>query len=335
MELPVCFSPYNLGFMSRTTIDWGSRIGRRLGMRDLHVFVTVVQRGSMAKAARQLNVTQPAVSKAISDLEQMLGVRLLDRRPQGVEPTMYGRALLKRSHAVFDELRQSIRDIEFLADPTSGELRIGCPEAIAAILPPILEGFSRQYPRVAMVVDQVATTTLELPGLRERRFDLVLGRLSAPIMGDGLADDLNVEALFDDPLVVAAGMDNRLARRRNVDLAELIDEPWILTGPSTWNYARVAEAFQARGLNMPKILLMTFSVPIRIALLANGRFITALAESVADRYSLKVLPVDLPIRPWPVSIVTVKNRTLNPVVERFIEYIRDFTQPMRKKRPPS
>ena len=66
--------------MPRTTIDWESRIGRRLSMRDLHVFVTVVQRGSMAKAAQQLNVTQPAVSKAISDLEHALGVRLLDRR---------------------------------------------------------------------------------------------------------------------------------------------------------------------------------------------------------------------------------------------------------------
>src|SRR5271168_3189161 len=132
--------------MARTTIDWKSRIGRRLGMRDLHVFVTVVQRGSMAKAARQLNVTQPAVSKAINDLEHTLGVRLLDRRPQGVEPTMYGRALLKRSNAAFDELKQSIRDIEFLADPTSGELRIGCPEALAAILPPVLARIMRCAP---------------------------------------------------------------------------------------------------------------------------------------------------------------------------------------------
>jgi DNA-binding transcriptional LysR family regulator len=319
--------------MARTTIDWESRIGRRLGMRDLHIFVTVVQRGSMAKAARQLNVTQPAVSKAICDLEQTLGVQLLDRRPQGVEPTMYGHALLKRSYAVFDELKQSIRDIEVLADPASGEVRIGCPEALAAILPPILESFSRQYPRVVILVDQVATTTLELPGLRERKVDLVLGRLSTPIMRDDLRDELNVEVLFDDQLVVAAGLGNRLARRRKIDLAELIDEPWILTGPSTWNYARVAEAFQARGLNMPKILLMTFSVPIRIALLTSGRFISALPESLVDRYSLKALSVDLPVRPWPVSIVPVKNRTLNPAVERFIQYIREFTQPMRKRRP--
>src|SRR5215467_6406320 len=124
--------------MPKTTIDWESRIGRRLGMRDLHVFVTVVQRGSM-EAAQHLNVTQPAVSKAIGDLEHTLGVRLLDRGPQGVELTMYGRALLKRSNAVFDELKQGIRDIEFLADPTVGEVRFGCQESVAAaVLPTVL-----------------------------------------------------------------------------------------------------------------------------------------------------------------------------------------------------
>lgn len=152
----------------RPKIDWESQIGRRLKLRDLHAFFTAVQRGSMSKAAQQLGVSQPAVSEAIADLEHALGVRLLDRRPQGIEPTMYGGALLRRSAVLFDELKQSIRDIEFLADPTAGELKIGCPEAIAAILPPILESFSRQYPRVVLHVDQVSTATLELPGLRER-----------------------------------------------------------------------------------------------------------------------------------------------------------------------
>jgi len=76
-------------------IDWESRIGRRLRLRDLHVFVTVVQCSSMAKAAVALGVSQPAVSEVIADLEDSLGVRLLDRGPHGVEATMYGRALLK------------------------------------------------------------------------------------------------------------------------------------------------------------------------------------------------------------------------------------------------
>ena len=316
-------------------IDWESQIGRRLKLRDLHAFFTAVQRGSMSKAARQLGVSQPAVSEAIADLEQALGVRLLDRGPQGIEPTMYGDALLRRSAAVFDELRQCIRDIEFLADPTAGELRIGCPEAVAAILPPILESFSREYPRVVLHVDPVNTATLELPGLRERKFDLVVALLLMQRVDDGQGDDLNVEVLFDDHLVIAAGMRSRWARRRKIDLAELVNEPWILATPDTGPYRIVSEAFRARGLDVPKISLMTLSVHLRTNMVASGHFITTFPSSVArlhaDRFSLKVLPVDLPVRPWPVAIVTLKNRTLSPGVERFIAHIRDFTRPMRER----
>src|SRR5258708_6151745 len=132
-------------------IDWEGQIGRRLRLRDLHVFSTVVQHGSMAKAAQQLGVSQPAVSEVIADLERALGVRLLDRSAQGIEPTIYGGALLKRSVAVFDELRQSIRDIEFLSDPTVGEVRIGCLESLSVtILAEVILRFSQQYPRVAV-----------------------------------------------------------------------------------------------------------------------------------------------------------------------------------------
>ena len=131
-------------------IDWESQIGRRLKLRDLHVFFTAVQRGSMAKAAQQLGVSQPAVSEIIADLENALGVRLLDRHPQGVEPTKYGDALIKRSTVVFDELKQSVRDIDFLADPTAGEVTFGCPEWMAAILSPVIERFARQNPRVLL-----------------------------------------------------------------------------------------------------------------------------------------------------------------------------------------
>ena len=123
-------------------IDWESQIGRRLKLRDLHVFSTVVQHGSMAKAARHLGVSHPAVSEVIADLEHALGVRLLDRSAQGIEPTIYGDALLKRSVVVFDELKQSIRDIEFLSDPTTGELRIACVEGLwYRFLPEIMRRF--------------------------------------------------------------------------------------------------------------------------------------------------------------------------------------------------
>src|SRR6267378_8387395 len=89
------------------------RIGSRMKLQDLHVLMTVAQAGSMGKAARQLNTTQPAISRSIAELERALGVRLLDRSRQGIEPTAYGRALLGCGMAVFDELRQGVRTIEF------------------------------------------------------------------------------------------------------------------------------------------------------------------------------------------------------------------------------
>ena len=319
-------------------IDWEGQIGRRLKMRDLHVFFTVAQQGSMGKAAAQLGVSPPTVSEVIADLEHGLGVKLLDRSSHGVEPTIYGHALLKRGLAAFDELKQGIRDIEFLSDPTSGELRIGCSEPVsAAILPPIVHRFMQQYPRVILHVNDVPPPTRDLAGLRDRKHDLVLNRLVMPLERDPLEDDLNVEVLFDDPLVVVAGIRTRWARRRKIDLAELIDEPWILAQPGTWNYTCVAEAFQARGLDMPKVSLITISVALRTYLLAHSPYIGAFQRSLmrlnADHYALKMLPVDLPVRPSPVVIATLKNRTLSPVAHRFIACAREVARSMVSKPP--
>src|SRR5690242_13883182 len=117
--------------MASATWDWEGRIGSRIRLRDLHVLSAVVRWGSMAKAASHLAMSQSAVSESIATLESALGVRLLDRSPQGVAPTIYAEALLKRGHVVFDELRQGVKDIEFLADPTKGEVRVACPELLS------------------------------------------------------------------------------------------------------------------------------------------------------------------------------------------------------------
>lgn len=314
-------------------VDWDDRIGRRLRLRDLHVFLTVVQRGSMAKAAAQLGVSQPTISETVADLEHALGVKLFDRSPRGVTCTMYGQALLKRSQTAFDELKQGIRDIEYLADPHVGEVRLGCVESIAAaILPPAARSFYERHPGIVLEVEQVATPTFEFPQLRERRLDLVLARLPRPQAPAD--DDLNVETLFNDEIVVAAGASSRWAKRRKIDIAELAEEPWILTAPGTWNYNVVVDAFRAKSLPAPRIVARTFSVPLRTMLLADGPFITALPASVlrynADRLALKTLPLELPLRPWPVAVVTLKGRTLSPVVELFIDHLRVFTQAARR-----
>src|SRR5216684_1315818 len=111
-----------------SVVDEIERIERRLKLHDVRVLISVVQAGSMSKAAERLGTSQPALSRSIADLEHAVGVRLLDRSPQGVEPTAYGRALIKRGVAVFDELRQGVQDIASLTDPTVGEIRMGGSE---------------------------------------------------------------------------------------------------------------------------------------------------------------------------------------------------------------
>lgn len=313
------------------TMEWESRLGRRLRVRDLYILATVVKSGGMAKAARQLAMTQPAVSAAIANLEHILGVRLLDRSPRGIEPTSYATALLKRSTAVFDELKQSVSDIDAMADPTKGELRIGCPDSInATVLPRFIEYYRQRYPRVVIHVHDVPSPAIKDPGLRERSYDLVFARLGLPNPEGQTTDDLNLEFLFDDPLVIVAGMRSRWSRRRNIDLAEIKDEPWLLAHKSTWNYIGVAEAFRERGLDMPNVSLLGFSLHLVNHFVANGPFLTAYPRSVARVSSLKELAVKLPVRPWPVAIATLKNRTVSPVVERFIECSRDLAKSMAK-----
>jgi len=154
-----------------------------------------------------------------------------------------------------------------------------------------------------------------------------------PVAELQFADDLNVETLLDEELVLVAGARSPWARRRKIDLADLADEPWLLTPSDNWNYVMVADAFRARGLAMPSITLKTLSIHLRTNLLASGRFITALPRSVlrlyAEPLSLRVLPVDLPTRSWSVAIVTLKHRTLSPVVAQFIDCTREFASKSR------
>src|SRR5262245_61747979 len=175
--------------MARRT-NWENQIGRRLRLRDLHVLYTVAERRSMAKAAAELGISQPSVSDVIANLESALGVRLLDRSPQGVEPTMFGQALLKRGIAAFDELKQGLRDIESLSDPAAGEIKLGCTEAIASILTPILEPFFQKLPRVVVRMDPSDNVAPQLPALRNRRCDLIFRHMQHPLLDDLPSDDL-------------------------------------------------------------------------------------------------------------------------------------------------
>jgi DNA-binding transcriptional LysR family regulator len=203
--------------MTRTT-DWESRIRRRVTLRDLHVLSSVVRWGSMAKAASHLAMSQSAVSESIAHLEDAIRFRLLDRTPHGIEPTIYAETLLKRGHVIFDELQQANKDIEFLANPTVGEVRIAVPEFLTEwLLPTAIDKLSRRYPQIVVRVLQPNTMTLEHRELQDRSVDLVVTR----VPNSFVSDSFDVEVLFDDPHFVVAGKGSRWAHGSNISLAEL------------------------------------------------------------------------------------------------------------------
>jgi DNA-binding transcriptional LysR family regulator len=312
-------------------MQMSDRIGRPIKLQDLHVLMAVVQAGSMNKAAVLLNTGQSAISRSIAELEHTIGVRLLDRNPQGVEPTQYGRALLDGGAAVFDDLRQALKNIEFLADPTAGEVRIGSSALLAAsFVSAVVERLSRRYPRITfhLVTGHVETLHRELS---ERNVDFLIARRFGP-----LADErLDFEFLFDDSYVVAAGVHHPCVRRRKIELAELVSEAWVLPPPGSVIASVVMEAFRARGLDYPRTTVVTESSEVRTSLLATGRFVTIFPAS-ALRFSprsleVKVLPVELPMARLPNGIVVPKARALSPVAQLFIDCAREVAKPLAKQ----
>lgn len=308
--------------MPSTDTNWEDRLGRQLRLRDLHLLSTVVRCTSIARGARELGMSQPAVSEAIANLEHALRVPLLDRKPTGVAPTIYAEALLKHSAAIFDELRQGLRDIEFLSDPRTGQITVGCPESIAStLLPPIIETFSTQNPGVTLRIENIDSPALRATELRDRRHDLIFAHLH-PI--DIPVDDLNIEPLFDDPFVIAASKHSLWAGRESVELADLVDARWILLPARTWIYQWITKEYGRRGLPMPTADVITVNTHITFHFLNTGRYLTVRPRSWVEQNGLATLPINVRNETMPVALVTLKGRTLSPVVENFLIFARRF-----------
>jgi DNA-binding transcriptional LysR family regulator len=260
------------------------------------------------------------VSKAIAKLEHTLGVRLLDRTPQGVEPTTYGLALLRRGTAAFDELRQGVGEIEYLSDQGIGELRIGYGEPLAInLVAAVVTKLISKHPRLILHLRRADTIALDFRELREREVDLMFGRVALPFR----EEDLDAETILQHSVVVVAGAESPWVRRRKLKLADLVDEKWILLPPEMPESEWVASAFRSQGLTPPRARVTNFSLDTRPALLERGDFLSVFPPHLLSRYpSIKALPIDLGLQPRPIAIVTLKNRALSPAAELFISEMR-------------
>jgi len=310
-------------------MDRDQHVRRRLKLRHLESVVAVANTGSMAKAATVLAISQPAVSRAIADAERTLGVRLFERSSQGVEPTQYGRALVSRGVAAFDEIAQGIKDIASLADPTAGELWIGSTPGLSegGILAAINQ-LQRKHPRIVFHVVPCGVPQV-YEHLRERRIDLGY----ADIREDAPQDDLEAEVLFDDTLAVVASPSSPWTRRRKIRLAELVDEPWTWPEAGTLLDSLITAAFSASGVRPPRATVYADAINLRTRLAETGSFLAVVPASTmrfsTRQASVKVLPVDLPETRRRIGIITLKTRAVSPLARRFIESAREATKSIR------
>lgn len=315
-------------------MDWTDRIGRRIKLRDLHILLTVAKCGSMGKAGAQLAISQPVVSKAISDLERSVGVPLLDRGPQGIEPTVFGEALLKCGLAVFDDLRRGVKALEFLTDPAGGELRIGCTEAGATgFVPAVIERLSRQFPRVNFHVVVADSETLAMRELPQRNVEFAIGATPSESVGS----NIEMEILFNERQVVMAGTKSKWTRARNLVLADLFHERWVLPPQDSIAGFHVSEAFRFHGLSLPATKVVSFSMPLAHHLLASGRYLSMQPiemARLAKHLPLKVLDVRFDGIPRSIAIMRLKNRTATPLAKRFMDCAWEMTKTLRQNDTP-
>jgi DNA-binding transcriptional LysR family regulator len=302
-------------------MDWSDRIGRRLKLRDLHILMAVADTGSMAKAAAQLRISHPAVSKAISEIEGTLGVRLFDRGSQGAELTAYGDVLLRCGINVFDEMQQGLRSLEHLSDPNSGEVKLGCTDIILhSLVPAIVREYSKKYPGVQLDVKLTNPGGHQIQELRDRKIDLLITRATEQ------QDDFHSEVLFDEPFVFVVGAQSEFARKRRVALKDIIKGNWVLPPYDSAPGALIAEVFRANDFSPPRQLVKTIAIQLTVSLIASGEFVGILPTSVAalsaHRAGLRVLPSKSPGPRISAEIVFLRNRTLSPAVESFINCAR-------------
>ena len=303
----------------------------RLKLHELRVLLAVTQAGSMSRAAARLAISEPAVSRAISDMERTLGVSLFDRSVRGVEPTQYGRALVKRGVAVFDELRLGIREIEFIKDPTIGDVHVGVSSTIAevGIVAGVIHHMSRRYPRVNFHIIESTPDRL-LRELQERNLDLIILLTFDPLVGKNVVSEM----LYEDRMVVVAAANNPWTRRHRIELADLVNEHWTLPEPGHPVASMVAKAFRAIGCEGPRVTATVAPGRTRDTLLATGRFLTVAPESAlhfgAMLSSLKVLPVEPFMGGGTTNIMTLKNQALSPAAQLLVEHLREAAEPLTK-----
>jgi DNA-binding transcriptional LysR family regulator len=294
------------------------RLPRCLKMGELRVFVAVLELRSFRKAAAKLHITQPAVTKAIAGLEDLLSVKLFDRAANGVEPTVHGLSFAPHALAIFSELRSAAQGLAIVSSGAKGTLHIGTvPMPAVPFLPIAIRQLIDDHPDIFISVVEARETELA-ERLRKREIELAIFR--SALFNPG--DDLRVEGLFDERLCVIASADHPLAKQRKVSWGDLRAHPWVMPSADSFFFDYVRRSLDQLGIGLPRHVVESISIPFQHAMVLHGAM---LSFGLRSQYefsprgaSLVRLPVEMPAIVGSVGVAMLDVRQPSPLAQQLI-----------------
>jgi DNA-binding transcriptional LysR family regulator len=298
------------------------RLPRHLKMSELRVFVAVLEHRSFHKAAAAVHLTQPAVTKAIAGLEEMLGVRLFDRHTHGVVPTAHGLSFAPRAVAVFDELRRAAQDLALVSSGARGTLRVGTvPMPAIPFLPIAIQQLTAARPDALVSVVEARESEL-VERLRKRDIELAILRLAL----FDLDEDLHADTLFDEKLCVVASKDHAFAARKTLSWPELLRERWVLPPADCYFFEYVLRTLDKAGLALPRKSVESFEVSVQYGMVSQGGMLSFGMRSpfvfAPGREQVVRLPFELPAPERPVSAISMGAHQISPLAQVLVDQIR-------------
>lgn len=291
-------------------------------LRHLQLIAALDEFRHIGRTAEFLSVTQPAVSKMLGEVEQMLGVVLFERSSRGTEPTTSGQALIRFARSVLAGYERARDEIANVESGALGRTRVGSMVvALPTVIAPAVEALKARAPTATVLIEEGDLAHL-LPKLRVSEVDFIVGRLEPGYS----APDLVTERLYDERMVAVAAPTHPLARKRTVRWRDIAAFPCVLPPPWASLRVKLEQEFYREGVNPPSDLVESASFLAQSTFLRSRNAISFMAQSVARQYTqdgvVATLPVTVPVEVPPVGMIFMRERTETAVTRALVECVR-------------
>ncbi|GKX55615.1 LysR family transcriptional regulator [Leminorella grimontii] len=296
--------------------DWT----QRLRVQHLRVLVCIGEQGNLTKAAELMNITQPALSKWLTALEEEMGLTLFERHSKGMRPSPGGRLLLEHASRLLNDLERSREDIELFKQGAQGSLLIGCsPVATDCVSAGVLS-LVKEHPGVHIqIVENVMTPLLE--SLIAGKVDVVVGRVGSK----ALQLPLHYRVLYTEPVCFVGACNHPLAQKARINWQDLLEYRWIVWPTGTPIRVSIDNALVDQGITLPASYLESSSMSVTLNLVQSSDMVSILSLRLAERYAsqeqLAILPLPRIEQKGSVGVFWRQNDLPSDALRHFLAHL--------------